>query len=128
MSKYNLDVMDGERLLLDGRGKRLSQGCDKNAQRRKRDRILQEWTYMPDSIRRKERRNIGKTKKDRLRNARTQDTEWSGRLGEPCPDTIRTQWTKLCRHRMPGNKRKRDGDTALKHRAVVNSLGFIGKI
>jgi hypothetical protein len=28
----------------------------------------------------------------------------------------------------PGNKRKRDGDTALKHRAVVNSLGFIGKI
>jgi len=81
MSKYNLDVMDGERLLLDGRGKRLSQGCDKNAQRRKRDRILQEWTYMPDSIRRKERRNIGKTKKDRLRNARLQDTEWRGRLG-----------------------------------------------
>lgn len=30
---------------------------------------------MPDGIRRKERRNIGKTKKDRLRNARLQDTE-----------------------------------------------------
>jgi len=58
MSKYNLDVMDGERLLLDGRGRRLPQGCDKNAQCRKRDTIPQEGTYMPDGIRRNKHRKM----------------------------------------------------------------------
>ena len=58
MSKYNLDVMDGERLLMDGRGRRLPQECDKNAQRRKRDRIPQEGTYMPDDIRRNKHRKM----------------------------------------------------------------------
>ena len=50
--------MDEERLLMDGRGRRLSQGCDKNAQCRKRDRIPREWTYMQDGIRRNKHRKM----------------------------------------------------------------------
>ena len=41
---------------MDERRLRLSQGSDKNAQCRKRNRIPQEWTYMPDDIRRNKHR------------------------------------------------------------------------
>lgn len=66
--ELNSGVMDEERSLakradrdameasMDERRLRLSQGCDKNAQCRKRNRIPREWTYMPDDIRRNKHR------------------------------------------------------------------------